>query len=114
MRRSQLSPLRLGSIKEALEYERYGSINLNLGAEPPDSILKRALDSDNESHASLDEWEKSGIAVHTDVPMRQRTWRSASFSQRERRGRSLIREAVDRDCGIWYVVSVIHNVLVHS
>jgi hypothetical protein len=97
MRRPQLSPLRLGSIREAPEHERY----LNLGAESPESILQTALDSDSDNHASADEWGKSGIAVHTDVPMRKRTWRSASFSERRKRGRMLVREIVDRDCGIW-------------
>ena len=90
MRRPQLSPLRLVSIRE--------DVDLNLGDESPESILKPAVDSDGDTH---DEWRKSGIAVHTDVPMRKRTWRSASFSERKKRGRVLARELVDRDCGIW-------------
>jgi len=114
IRRPSPSPLRLGSITESPEHEE--RVNLNLGAESPGSILKPAIEDhdDNGSGAESkdvleDEWRKAGIAVHTDVPMRSRSWRSASFSEKRRlHWRSLMKDTVsdDRDCGICFEAAV--------
>lgn len=85
-------PLQLDSIEEHPEYDLD---DLNLGAESPGSVLHVLADES----AVDDQWAKSGIAVHTSVPTRDRTWRSSSFSKKSRR--TLKKESVDRDCGIW-------------
>jgi hypothetical protein len=105
MRRPFPLPLRLGSIIESPECEE--RIDINLGAESPASILKPAIEDcdDTEPKAgSGDAWRRAGIAVHTDVPTRRRSWRSASFSEKRKLyERTLLKDSgyVDRDCGIW-------------
>jgi hypothetical protein len=101
-RRPSLSPLRLGSITEIPELD--APVDLNLGAESPGSILKPALTPNcDTSLVPKDDWARSGIAVHTDVPMRKRTWRSASFSEkRKNMKRREVSSVVDRDCGICF------------
>jgi len=100
------SPLRLDSITESPEYEE----RIDLGAESPASILKPAIEDHDEKNGSGDAWRRAGIAMHTDVPMRRRSWRSASFSEKRKLyGRSLITDpvVVDRDCGICFEVAVV-------
>jgi len=113
MRRPSPSPLRLVTITESPEYEE--RVGLNLGAESPGSILKPAVEDHEdvgtgvESKSGLeDEWRKSGIAVHTDVPMRSRSWRSASFSEkRKSQRRPVVKDLFDdMDCGICFEMAV--------
>ncbi|KAF9266616.1 hypothetical protein L218DRAFT_79010 [Marasmius fiardii PR-910] len=106
--RRPVASLRLYSISEESITECEEVIGINLGAESPKSIL-------NEEPSFLprapvlpvspregveDMWRKSGIAVHTNVPMRDRNWRSSSFTEKLRKRPQLYREFVDRDCGI--------------
>ncbi|KAL0961163.1 hypothetical protein HGRIS_006135 [Hohenbuehelia grisea] len=77
------------------EYD--SEVDVNLGAESPASILHADVAADAD-----DQWAKSGIAVHTNVPTRR--WRSNSFNQRKR---ELQRESVDRDCGICFEIAVV-------
>ncbi|KAK7049289.1 hypothetical protein VNI00_005890 [Paramarasmius palmivorus] len=53
-----------------------------------------------------DDWTRSGLAVHTNVPMRARNWRSSSFGEKQRKHPRLGRETVDRDCGICFEIAV--------
>ncbi|KAF9458824.1 hypothetical protein BDZ94DRAFT_1269753 [Collybia nuda] len=89
--------LRLDSIEE---YPEYDLSDLNLGAESPRSVMDVLVDES----AVDDQWAQSGIAVHTNVPTRDRGWRSSSFSKKRRR--DLKKEVVDRDCGICFEIAV--------
>jgi hypothetical protein len=116
-RRPSLTPIRLDSISEHPEFERNPSdsdgynVSLNLGAESPKSILHDDMTSSpvsddpqssvTRSSRPEDDWTRSGLAVHTNVPMRARNWRSSSFGEKQRKHPRLARETVDRDCGIW-------------
>jgi len=104
--------IKFGSITESPECDE--RVHINLGAESPASILKLAIDDRDDDGAepkkeSEDEWGKSGIAVHTDVPMRRRSWRSSSFSEKRKLyGKAVVKDAavVDRDCGICFEVAI--------
>lgn len=101
-----MAPIRLDSIEEIPEYD---AVDLNLGAESPSSILNAELVASPSASpgseaprkgASDDQWAKAGIAVHTNVPPRLKTWRSNSFSEKQKK-KPVGQKVVDRDCGIW-------------
>ncbi|ESK93388.1 hypothetical protein Moror_1799 [Moniliophthora roreri MCA 2997] len=91
---------RLGSSDSFFEQE-YSNI-LNLGIESSDSILEEVINTEYTS----DEWIRSGLAVHTNVPARPRTWRSNSFGEKTQRRPVIIDEVEDTDCGICFMNSV--------
>jgi hypothetical protein len=92
-----LSPFRLAAIKE-----EYTASFIDLGSESHDEILESAVEDDEGRMMSPeDEWAKSGLAVHTNVPPRSRGWRSSSFGEKQLVKRVLVKEEVDWDCGIW-------------
>ncbi|EEB89184.1 hypothetical protein MPER_12744 [Moniliophthora perniciosa FA553] len=90
----------LGSSNTFIEQE-YSS-TLNLGIESSDSILEEVTNTEYTS----DEWIRSGLAVHTNVPARPRTWRSNSFGEKTQQRPLIIDEVEDTDCGICFMNSV--------
>ncbi|ESK87792.1 hypothetical protein Moror_15355 [Moniliophthora roreri MCA 2997] len=95
------------SCSHQVDWEREDAINvrLNLGAESPDSVLKDEFNYDQKYPA--DDWTRSGLAVYTNVPERPRTWRSNSFSEKQKRRPAVsVPVTEDMDCGICFMNSV--------
>jgi hypothetical protein len=84
-------PLNLGSIEEERGASEYDCGILDLGAESPSASTPNFV----ENNAYVAQWAQAGIAVPR-VPARRPSWRASSGKER-----SLKKESVDRDCGIW-------------
>ena len=84
----------LGSIEE--ESSEYDCGILDLGAETPSSAHSPTLDEHN---AFVSEWAQTGL-VAPRATIRRLPSRTSLARDRER---TLRKESVDRDCGIWYV-----------
>lgn len=92
--RKRPCPLLLGSIEE--ESSEYDCGILDLGAETPSSAHSPTFDEQN---AFVSQWAQAGVAAPR-APLRRQPSRASLARERER---TLKREAVDRDCGIWCV-----------
>jgi hypothetical protein len=105
-----LHPL-LDSIAETPEYE---VAPLNLGAETPDSSIL-AIDDSGGMHGHLptaDPWAAtSAFAAQPTTSRNAHLVHTLAFPRRNIRDLTLRKEIVDRDCGIWYVTSIVSSVL---
>ena len=91
--RKRPCPLVLGSIDEDSEYD---CGILDLGAETPYIAHSPTLDEHN---AFVSQWAQAGVTAPR-APLRRQLSRTSLARDRER---TLKRDSVDRDCGIWCV-----------